>query len=148
MSHESSILPSITSVINSADSKNKEEFTKQHLNPDFLDILEGKDEDLDAVLANVDANPIAEEKPVIREETIKMIKKHYEFIEASRNVTTNQFLSAAAQLCHMDTALAEHVWLALFPKMWAILEDDQRSVRKLYCIYFIFSRFIICLVSF
>lgn len=133
MSHESSILPNIISVINSADNKKKEEFTHhQFLNPDFFDSSEIKEEVLDVVLANVDSNPTVEEKPVIREETIKMIKKHYEFIEVSRNITTNQFLLAAAQLCHMDTLLAEHVWLALFPKLWSILEEEQRSVRFLF----------------
>lgn len=130
MSHESSILPNITSVISSADNQKKEEFTHhQFLNSDFFDSSEIRDEVLDVDLANVDSNPTVEEKPVIREETIKMIKKHYEFIEISRNITTDQFLIAAAQLCHMDTSLAEHVWLALFPKLWAILEEEQRNVR-------------------
>lgn len=130
MAHESSILPSITSVISSADKQKKEEFSRhQFQKPDFCDTIENKEEVLDVDLSNVEANPTVEEKPIIREETIKMIKKHYEFIQVSRNVTTEQFLVAAAQLCHMDTSLAEHMWLALFPKLWAILEDDQRSVR-------------------
>ncbi|KAJ8927057.1 hypothetical protein NQ314_020525 [Rhamnusium bicolor] len=128
MSHESSILPSITSVINCADKQKKEEFNRhQFQKPNFPEPMENKDEVLDVDLTNVDSNPTVEEKPIIREETIKMIKKHYEFIQVSRNVTTDQFLLAAAQLCHMDTNLAEHVWLSLFPKLWAILEEDQHS---------------------
>ncbi|KAJ8954217.1 hypothetical protein NQ318_005812 [Aromia moschata] len=129
MSHENCILPSITSVINSADEQKREEFSGYQVQkPDFCISVENKDEVLDVDLAaNVDSNPNVEEKPVIREETIKMIKKHYEFIQVSRNVTTDQFLLAAAQLCHMDTNLAEHIWLSVFPKLWNILEDDQRS---------------------
>lgn len=170
MSHESSILPSITSTINNADKIKKEEFTRhQFQNPYSFENVEIKEEVINVDMSNVEhnsvevkpdikelnrvnrkyefmqtssktisgdqlfgsgdeANSVTEEKPVVREETIKMIKKHHEFIQASRSITTDQFLVAAAQLCHMDTSLAEHVWLSLFPKLWAILEEDQRSV--------------------
>nr|CAH7738958.1 unnamed protein product [Callosobruchus chinensis] len=128
MSHESSILPSITSAINQADKQKKEEFGLYQIqNPHIFDSSEIKEEVLDVDLTNVDGNPNVEEKPVIREETIEMIKKHYEFIQVSRSITTEQFLVAAAQLCHMDTALAEHVWLSLFPKIWSILDADHRQ---------------------
>lgn len=129
MAHESSILPSITSVINSAE-KRKEFTTIKVENPDIYNILpEIKEEVLDLDLTNVESNPTIEEKPINRAETIsKMIKKHYEFIEVSRNVTTDQFLIAAAQLCHMDTSLAEQVWLQFFPKIWQTLEEEQRNV--------------------
>lgn len=80
-------------------------------------------------LSNVDSNPALEEKPLNRTDTIKkLIAKHYEFIEISKGITTDQFLMAAAQLCHMDTALAEQVWLQLFPKLWSILDEQQRNV--------------------
>lgn len=131
MSHESSILPNITSVINTADNIKKEEFSNhQFPSPSVLELPEIKEEPLEVDLSNVDANPVVEEKPVIREETIKMIKKHFEFIQASRNITTDQFLIASAQLCHMDTSLAEHVWLSTFPKLWTILEENQRTVSN------------------
>lgn len=129
MSHESSILPNITSVINCADNVKKVEFSHHQIpNASALDLPEIKEEPMDVDLSNVDANPTVDEKPVIREETIKMIKKHYEFIQASRSIRTDQFLIAAAQLCHMDTSLAEHVWLSMFPKLWSVLEEDQRTV--------------------
>lgn len=128
MAHESSILPSITSVINSAEKR--EEFNSMQVdNPEFYTSTEIKEEVLDLDLSNVESNPTIEEKPIDRAETIsKMIKKHYEFIEVSRNVTTDQFLVAAAQLCHMDTSLAEQVWLQFFPRIWEILEEDQRNI--------------------
>lgn len=138
MSHESSILPSITSVIVTADNVKREEFSHQIPNMGNLEYPEIKEEPMDVDLSNVDANPTGEEKPLIRDETIKMIKKHYEFILASRNITTDQFLVAAAQLCHMDTSLAEYVWLSMFPKLWSILEEDQRTVSP------ILFRFAIC----
>lgn len=130
MSHESSILPNISAVINSIDPKKKKEFlvVKQE-NQDIYDTDEIREEVLDMDLSNVDSNPTLEEKLINRTETIsKLITKHYEFIEVSKNVTTDQFLVAAAQLCHMDTALAEQVWLQLFPKLWNILDEQQRSV--------------------
>lgn len=58
----------------------------------------------------------------------KLISKHYEFVEVSSNITTDRFLVAAAQLCHMDTDLAEQVWLQLFPRLWDILDETQRDV--------------------
>ncbi|XP_044261128.1 transcription-associated protein 1 [Tribolium madens] len=128
MAHESSILPSITSVINSPEKR--EEFSSMQIdNPNFYTTTEIKEEVLDLDLSNVESNPPIEEKPIDRAETIsKMIKKHYEFIEVSRNVTTDQFLLAASQLCHMDTSLAEQVWLQFFPRIWEILEEDQRNI--------------------
>lgn len=130
MSHESSILPNISAVINSIDSKEKKEFlvVKQE-NHDTYETDEIREEVLDMDLSNVDSNNSLEEKLINRSETIsKLITKHYEFIEVSKNVTTDQFLIAAAQLCHMDTALAEQVWLQLFPKLWDILDEQQKSV--------------------
>lgn len=127
MSHESSILPNISSVV---DPKKKKEFlvVKQE-NPDFYDTEEIREEVLDMDLSNVDSNPSLEEKTINRTETItKLITKHYEFIEVSKHVSTDQFLIAAAQLCHMDTSLAEQVWLQLFPKLWEILDEQQRNV--------------------
>lgn len=80
-------------------------------------------------LIAVDSNSTIEESPKNREETIAMlITKHREFAEAAKNVTTEQFLMATAQLCHMDTSLAEHVWLNLFPRLWSIFDEQQRNV--------------------
>ena len=36
-------------------------------------------------------------------------------------VKSVSFLSAASQLCHMDTGLAEKLWLELYPRLWTIL---------------------------
>lgn len=84
---------------------------------------------MDIDLATVDSNSKIEESPKNREETISiLIRKHQEFMEVSKTATTEQFLKATAQLCHMDTSLAEQVWLNLFPRFWNILDEQQRSV--------------------
>lgn len=44
-----------------------------------------------------------------------------------RKVRTEQLLVATAQLCHMDTGLAENVWLNIFPRLWAILDESQQQ---------------------
>lgn len=50
------------------------------------------------------------------------------FMESVKEVTTWQFLSAVSQLCHMDTNLAEWVWLQFFPRIWKILSEKQQQV--------------------
>lgn len=81
-------------------------------------------------ISTVESNSVTDEKPLNRAERIsKLITKHFEFVETCKNVSTNRFLLAAAQLCHMDTNLAEQVWLQNFPKFWAILDEQQRTVR-------------------
>ncbi|XP_060534319.1 transcription-associated protein 1 [Cylas formicarius] len=137
MSHESSILPSITSVVNTEEKR--EELRKtQPLNPKLYESVEVKDEVLDMDLKLPQTTP--EQKPMARAETItKMINKHYEFIEVSRNITTDQFLLATAQLCHMDTSLAEQVWLSLFPKFWTIFDEDERAALRKPMVTFITS---------
>ncbi|XP_066149283.1 transcription-associated protein 1 isoform X2 [Euwallacea fornicatus] len=134
MAHESSILPSITSVIKQ---EKLTEFQRTHPeNIKFYDCTETKDEVID--MDKVESQP--DEKPLSRAETItKMINKHFEFIEVSRNITTEQFLVAAAQLCHIDANLAEKLWLSLFPQFWHILEEDQRGVLAQEMIPFITS---------
>ncbi|XP_030767739.1 transcription-associated protein 1 [Sitophilus oryzae] len=125
MSHKSSILPNITSVID--NDKKREEFMNMRVEKVDLFNVDSKEGVLNLDLSNVESNQ-PEEKPLSRAEAItKMINAHFKFIEHSRNITTDQFLLATAQLCHMDTALAEQVWLGLFPRLWSILTEDQRA---------------------
>ncbi|KAF5284945.1 hypothetical protein FQA39_LY16900 [Lamprigera yunnana] len=128
MSHESSILPNITSVVNSADPLKKEEFLAIKQDPSLFDGIEIKEEVLDMDRSNAETNTVLEEVALNRNENIrKLITKHFEFVEVSNNVTTDCFLAATAQLCHMDTNLAEQIWLQLFPRLWDILDEQQRS---------------------
>ncbi|XP_017777683.1 PREDICTED: transformation/transcription domain-associated protein isoform X2 [Nicrophorus vespilloides] len=128
MSHESSILPNITSVINLAEAKKREEFyaIKQE-NPDVFVKSEVKEEAMDMDLTNVDSNPNTDENSVNFGNVMKIINKQHEFLESCKTTTSHRFLMAAAQLCHMDTQLAEQVWLQMFPKLWSILDERQRN---------------------
>lgn len=56
-----------------------------------------------------------------------LVDSQLEFVKKCSNITTNRFLLAAAQLCHMDTELAEQVWLQMFPRLLDILDEQQRN---------------------
>lgn len=58
----------------------------------------------------------------------QMLARHNKFIESVKDTHTNQFLMGMAQLCHMDTSLAERVWLDFFPRIWEILSERQQGV--------------------
>jgi transformation/transcription domain-associated protein len=62
-----------------------------------------------------------------------LIIRQSKVLESIRATRTFQFLFATAQLCHMDTALAERVWLDCFPCLWGILTDKQQSVSNACC---------------
>lgn len=66
--------------------------------------------------------------PTLKADLSQLIARQAKFLETARDVRTSQFLSAAAQLCHMDTNLAESVWLDMFPRLWAILNSRQQEV--------------------
>jgi len=59
-----------------------------------------------------------------------LIIRQSKVMESIRSTRTVQFLFATAQLCHMDTALAERVWLDCFPRLWSILSEKQQSVSN------------------
>jgi hypothetical protein len=65
-----------------------------------------------------------------------LIIRQSKVLESIRATRTFQFLFATAQLCHMDTALAERVWLDCFPRLWGILTEKQQSVSKAKLIFF------------
>ena len=57
-----------------------------------------------------------------------LLTKLMKFQESLRDMKTITFLAATAQLCHMDTSLAQHLWIQLFPRLWKILSDKQQTV--------------------
>lgn len=65
-----------------------------------------------------------------------MVATQSEFLEMAGRVRTEQLVAAAAQLCHMEDALAHHVWLRLMPKIWSALDERQLDVT-LYFVYYI-----------
>ncbi|XP_008557972.1 transformation/transcription domain-associated protein [Microplitis demolitor] len=102
-----------------------------------------KDDLLDMDLGTISADISMEidKKPVVEPtETInQLINKQDEFLQNARKVKTEQFLLAAAQLCHMDTSLAERVWLDIFPRLWSILDETQHSALTAEIVPFVCS---------
>lgn len=129
LSHESAMVPNICSVVNCAESTERDRFLSWNPTEEFR--VEIKEEVLDMDISNeVPQSPVVEEKKPILDRTQmlpQVITKHSEFLIEMSTVTTDQFLTATAQLCHMDTPLAEAVWLSLFPRLWEILEEPQRQ---------------------
>lgn len=55
----------------------------------------------------------------------------------SKDLTSTQFLNATAQLAHMDTGLAEWLWLQFFPKIWKIIDERQQQVISSHLLWLI-----------
>ena len=141
MAHESGILPSISSVLDQAEQQTRNDLFKYEVeNPQLYENMEIKEESLDIDMCNVDSNQGLEEKPLTRVEKItKLLSEHFKFIELCRNITTDQFLNSVSQLCHLDTSLAEQVWLQLFPRLWVNMDEVQRNNFTLEVLPFITS---------
>ncbi|XP_046480160.1 transformation/transcription domain-associated protein [Neodiprion pinetum] len=132
LANEDTLLPSITSVINMADSEEHKNFviyTSVKEEPrDIYETNDVKDEILDMDLSGGDPAIVTEEITSVRKATLQQsIAKQGEFLEESRKIRTEQLLVATAQLCHMDTNLAERVWLDTFPRLWSILDEHQHN---------------------
>ncbi|XP_045594313.1 transformation/transcription domain-associated protein isoform X4 [Procambarus clarkii] len=56
-----------------------------------------------------------------------LLSRQAKFMEGVKEVCNSQFLSAMSELCHMDTSLAEWVWLHFFPRLWKILSEKQQQ---------------------
>lgn len=133
-SNDSHMLPSITSVINLADSEEKNNFViYTSLQPDQHDlaVVEDKEDAIDMEMS-VDTNISRREeseRPVENRNAVlqKLINRQADFLDAARKVKTEQLLIATSQLCHMDTQLAESVWINMFPRLWSILDEGQQQ---------------------
>lgn len=96
-----------------------------------FDSIEDKEDAFDmdmSVDSNISRHEESERPVANRQAALaKLISRQAEFLEASRKVRTEQLLVATAQLCHMDTQLAERVWLDVFPRLWSILDHGQQQ---------------------
>ncbi|CAN7949435.1 unnamed protein product, partial [Ixodes pacificus] len=61
-----------------------------------------------------------------RQQLQQLVQRQARFLESLREVRTGGFLAATAQLCHLDTALAQHLWVELLPRLWKVLSDKQQ----------------------
>ncbi|KFM75841.1 Transformation/transcription domain-associated protein, partial [Stegodyphus mimosarum] len=131
------LLPSITSVIEQADSQERANYAMtasvKEEPADVVSVESREDEEIDIELSASDESHKmldslslknqADSKSTAQSFLTKQVKFH----ETLREVKTISFLNATAQLCHMDTALAQHLWIQLFPRLWKILNDKQQA---------------------
>jgi len=58
-----------------------------------------------------------------------LISRYIKFMDNLKSVKLGDICSAIAQLCHMQSTLAEKIWLVLFPAIWESLNSTQKTVN-------------------
>ncbi|XP_019712857.1 transformation/transcription domain-associated protein isoform X2 [Hippocampus comes] len=132
---QGSMLPSITNVINLADSHDRAAFamaTHVKQEPRERETSETKEEDveIDIELAPGDQTALPKTKDQAERDAGNQLhmltNRHDKFLDSLREVKTGALLNALVQLCHIATPLAERSWVQLFPRLWKILSDRQQ----------------------
>ncbi|NP_001158350.1 transformation/transcription domain-associated protein [Oryzias latipes] len=132
---QGSMLPSITNVINLADSHDRAAFAmathvKQELRERENSETKEEDVEIDIELAPGDQTAIPKTKEQAERDTGNQLhmltNRHDKFLDSLRDVKTGALLNALVQLCHISTPLAERTWVQLFPRLWKILSDRQQ----------------------
>ncbi|XP_030195431.1 transformation/transcription domain-associated protein isoform X5 [Gadus morhua] len=132
---QGSMLPSITNVINLADSHDRAAFamaTHVKQEPRERENSETKEEDveIDIELAPGDQTALPKTKEQAERDAGNQLhmltNRHDKFLDSLREVKTGALLNALVQLCHISTPLAEKTWVQLFPRLWKILSDRQQ----------------------
>ena len=135
------MLPSITSVLSWADQADRTVFSMlaSVKEEEVESTNDGQQEDIDMELSSSGvsgecASGNSSIKPSTGNPQTKLqslLNTQWTFYQNTTEVYTSNFLAAAAQLCHMDTPLAEWMWCQLFPRIWKILnERQQQSLAK------------------
>lgn len=132
------MLPSVTSVIGWAEPTDRALFT-------MLANIKEEDVDQTTTAGNADSNQedidmeLSSAVPAesslssgknstnSKAKVLSLISTQWKFYQGANEVYTSHFLAGTAQLCHMDTGLAEWVWKQLFPRVWAILSEKQQQ---------------------
>ncbi|XP_033155613.1 transcription-associated protein 1 isoform X1 [Drosophila mauritiana] len=134
-SNEQFKIPSITSVIpvNSSETQENSFVSFLSSHSESFDIIQSVDDKDDVFDIDLTLEFTADRKedcqqilPNRRVTLVELVYKQAEFLEANRNIRTDQMLVATSQLCHIDTQLAQSVWLSMFPRIWSIFTEDQR----------------------
>ncbi|EZA54681.1 Transformation/transcription domain-associated protein [Ooceraea biroi] len=111
---------------------------------DVVEIAEGEVKetllDMDAWMSNFSISDPTVSEEIIEKPTLEqLIKKQGRFMEDVKKVKTERLLLAIAQLCHMDTGLAESVWLNMYPRIWSIVEEPFFNAIKREVVPFVAS---------
>ncbi|EDW53889.1 GM11096 [Drosophila sechellia] len=134
-SNEQFKIPSITSVIpvNSSETQENSFVSFLSSHSESFDIIQSVDDKDDVFDIDLTLEFTADRKedcqqilPNRRVTLVELVYKQAEFLEANRNIRTDQMLVATSQLCHIDTQLAQSIWLSMFPRIWSIFTEDQR----------------------
>ncbi|KAI5692204.1 hypothetical protein M8J75_004578 [Diaphorina citri] len=56
-----------------------------------------------------------------------LLTRQFRFLNKAKQHKTGDFLKCISHLCHLDSSLAEHVWLDMFPQLWSILKQYQQQ---------------------
>lgn len=119
------LLPNITAGINYAHPIEAKAFY-DHAETNRLVKLEvDTDEFTEAsnMLADLNCETVTTDRDKVLK---KLVNSQVKFLQQSREVTTGKFLASAVQLCHMDSKLAENVWMVTFPRLWTTMSDNQK----------------------
>ncbi|GIY45226.1 hypothetical protein CDAR_3771 [Caerostris darwini] len=140
------MLPAMTAVYEQADSQEKADFVTAVLNIESMDIsVEPKEEEIDIEMpsaddANIKADPSTPSQSSDAKQTVQaLISKQLKFYESLSQMKTIHFLDATAQLCHLDTALAQYLWIQLFPRLWKIFTEKQQTALSNEIVAFVTS---------
>ncbi|MGH0143484.1 UNVERIFIED_CONTAM: hypothetical protein FKN15_046212 [Acipenser sinensis] len=132
---QGAMLPSITNVINLADSHDRAAFamvTHVKQEPRERENSETKEEDveIDIELAPGDQTSTPKTKEQAEKDAGNQLhmltNRHDKFLDSLREVKTGALLNAFVQLCHISTPLAEKTWVQLLPRLWKFQSDQQQ----------------------
>ncbi|XP_013181191.1 PREDICTED: transformation/transcription domain-associated protein [Papilio xuthus] len=147
LSNSKYLVPSISAVINLADSEDRKSFVvfnsvKEESAEGFSETIETDKEDVLDMDLDSNSNQkddLTKNVPNRQKALNRMVATQSEFLEMAGRVRTEQLVAATAQLCHMDDALAHHIWLRLMPKIWSALDERQLETIMAEVIPFLIS---------
>lgn len=64
-------------------------------------------------------------KPTIKTKILKIVCS---FLEQNSNYKCSSFYDSVTQLCYMDSNLAQHIWIQLFPRIYSTLNNQQQTM--------------------
>jgi len=149
MTNQDLLLPSIGSIItHGTDNKDEKLFVCRlsSIKEESQDVemTEGETKetvlDMDAWMFNFSISDATVSDEIIEKPSLEqLIRKQGRFVEDAKKVKTERLLLGIAHLCHMDTGLAERVWLDMYPRIWSIIEEPYFSAIRSEVVPFVAS---------
>lgn len=68
-----------------------------------------------------------------------LLKRQMTYLYKAKRQQSGDVLKSICHLCHVDSSLAEHVWLDIFPQLWKILKKYQQETLSTCILPFIVS---------